>query len=222
MATKTRTISLRIPEKLYQRLQEASNGGSVSSWITRAIEDRLENRPVVIAGTLTERQQQKVVTAQVQAGRTVIETVNDFIAANPTWFEKLPEDQQGKIISAIGLKLAQRSDGTDAGTVSLRESLKGLDQMEDITSELSRVKGELFKAERERDMALQVCHRCRDINEKSAFVELAWEGWTEVCWQWIVRNALPGIGDGGGLTEAGREEVAKEVLKWLEKNVKTP
>ena len=222
MAVKSRTISLRIPEKLYQRLQEVANGGSVSSWITRAIEDRLENRPVVVTGKLSERQQQKVVTAQVQAGRTVIETVNDFIASNPDWFAKLPDDQQGKIISAIGLKLAQKSDGTDAGTVSLRDSLRGLDQMEDITEELSRVKGMLFKAEHERDVALQLCHHCRDHAEKEAFVELAWEGWTEVCWQWLVRNSLPGIGDGGGLTEAGREAVAKEVLGWLKKNVLNP
>lgn len=213
---------MRIPEKLYQRLQEVSNGGSVSSWITRAIEDRLENRPVVVTGTLTAKQQQGVVNAQVQAGRTVIETVNDFIASNPDWFAKLPEDQQGKIISAIGLKLAQRSDGTDAGTVSLRDSLLGLDQVEDITKELSRVKGLLFKSERERDIALQVCHHCRDKAEKEAFVELAWEGWTEICWQWLVRNSLPGIGDGGGLTDRGREAVAKEALAWLEKNVQNP
>ena len=104
--------------------------------------------------------------------------------------------------------------------MSLQECLDSLPQMDDVTRELSKIKGELFKAEHERDFMATLLKRCRDSEEKRSYAGMVWEGVVEMVWQWVARNSVPGVGSGGGLTDKGREEVARECVKWLEKNVR--
>jgi len=216
-----KAISVRFPKVLYERLLGACGKGSVTDFIKKSVELRIDElssggrkvrAPVESSG--------RSETSQGKAGRSVMETVGRFIEENPDWLEKVPEDKQAQIVSTIGLKLAQQSVDADSEVLSLRDSLKGLPDEGDLTRELSVVKGHLFKALHERDMAIELNRRHGDPDGRREFARKVFEGVVEIVWQWIARNSMPGIGSGGGLTDSGREKVAEECRRWLERNVK--
>ena len=52
----------------------------------------------------------------------------------------------------------------------------------------------------------------RDLRE---LMRLVYRLYTEYVWECVVRNSLPGLGDGGGLSEKGLEAVARRVERDL-------
>lgn len=214
-----KSINLRLSLKLYERILSFSARTSAQDFIRKCIEERLAVLEKGGSRNVLESKESRSETTQSQAGRSVLDTVGVFIRDNPDWLSKIPEDKQAQIISTIGLKLAQSTSGSDSEALSLRDSLKGLPELGDLTQELSIVKGHLYKTQLERDLALTSLRGFNDFEKRKAFVEKVFSGITELIWQWLSRNSVPGIGSGGGLTEKAREEVANEASKWLSKNV---
>lgn len=89
--------------------------------------------------------------------------------------------------------------------------------IEDITRELNRVKGELFKTRTERDLNLKLLKHSRNQAELAELMGAVYLGAVEWVVDMVTRNSLPGIGEGGGLTPRGYEHVAKKVEQEMKK-----
>ncbi len=210
---KTRTISIRVSEKLYGAILGAAGKDSVTSWILKAVEERLNGGSSGIEKASVRKGSGSVGSAGFMDG------LESWLEAHPDWLNELPGDQAARIAAQIFPKLADRDMDAEKDALSLKESLSHLPLPEDLTRELSRVKGELFKAEHERDFALSLLKKCGDAERKRAFMALVLGGVKEIVFQWLVRESYSGMGSGGGLTEEGKERVAKEALRFIEQHL---
>ena len=88
-------------------------------------------------------------------------------------------------------------------------------EIEDLTLELNRVKGKLFKAEHERDLNLKLLKIRGDI-DLPEIMETLYRFAVEYAVDRIARNNLPGFGDGGGLSDKAYADIASDVKRDLE------
>jgi hypothetical protein len=91
-----------------------------------------------------------------------------------------------------------------------------LPDIEDVTQELNKVKGLLFKAERERDLNLKLLEYGKGGSGLGELMDTVYRGAVEYCVQLIARNSLPGFGDGGGLTDKAYSDISEHVKRKLE------
>ena len=101
--------------------------------------------------------------------------------------------------------------------MSLRESIAVLPSMEDITKELNKAKGDLVKVTLERDLNLKLLKNSKDREGLADLMGLLFKGVVEYTSNLVARNSLPGVGEGGGLTEKGLFEISQVVREELEK-----
>jgi hypothetical protein len=89
--------------------------------------------------------------------------------------------------------------------------------MEDVTEELNRMKLEYAKLEAKYKTAKSLLNH---VQHKETFVELMegiYRHLIEYVVEMVIRNSLPGLGDGGGLSAAGYAEIGERVRADLEK-----
>lgn len=99
--------------------------------------------------------------------------------------------------------------------LTLQQFVAGLPDTEDVTAELSRVRLRLKAAEVERDIARAEVEHVSGSRDLRELMRLVYRLYTEYVWECVVRNSLPGLGDGGGLSEKGLEAVARRVERDL-------
>ena len=85
------------------------------------------------------------------------------------------------------------------------------------TKELNRVKGGLYKASCERDLNLKLLRHAEGKVELSELMEEIYRRLVEYVCILVARNSLPGLGEGGGLSESGYAEISRQVKRELEK-----
>lgn len=209
-----KTISIRISKSLYNRILDHLGGrGSLSDFIKKSIELNLSGgvSRAVEDGSVR-------VNSRPDAGRSVISSVSEFIMKNPDWLDKIPEDKQAQIVSSIGIKLAQNSSDSENAALSLRESLRSLSSIEDVSKELSKAKGEAHRLGLELSTYKELLSS-RGNGDLRVLYERILKNVLEVLWDWLIRNDLPGIGSGGGLSQRGMERVSEESLRWIKKEM---
>ena len=108
-------------------------------------------------------------------------------------------------------------EGLERQALTLRELVSGLPDMGDVTDELSRVRLKLKEAETERDLAREAVSHADGGTTLEELMRSCYGLVIEYVWECIVRNSLPGIGDGGGLTDKAREQIAKRVQQDLQR-----
>ncbi len=128
--------------------------------------------------------------------------------------------ERGDFISLVA-RLLPKEEQTNADleqeVLSLRESITALPSMEDITKELNRAKGDLTKVTLERDLNLKLLKHSKDREGLADLMGLLFKGVVEYTANLVARNSLPGVGEGGGLTEKGLFEISQVVREELEK-----
>ena len=83
--------------------------------------------------------------------------------------------------------------------------------MPDLTAELNRVRGLLFKAEHERDMNLKILEHSKNRCELAELMKSIWKGAVEYACDLIARGNFPGFGDGGGITDKAYSDIARRI-----------
>ena len=90
-------------------------------------------------------------------------------------------------------------------------------EIPDLTQELNRVKGELFKAERERDLNKALLEHGKGAKELGELMGLVYRSAVEYAVDLVARRNLPGFGDGRGSSDRGYADIAELVKDELEK-----
>lgn len=99
--------------------------------------------------------------------------------------------------------------------LSLRDMVANLGEVRDIPQELNNALVRLKQVEAERDVAVgfaELVKTRRGVNEFLALVYASVVGWVREC---VIRNSLPGFGDGGGLTERGKADIALRIEREI-------
>lgn len=208
----TSIISVRLPNDLLERI--TATGIQRNAFIKEAIEEKLN--PVKMP-VLTEAEQKSV----VKVGKTLNELMRDAmmqrLQQERDLLTDMPKDEFAQMV--IRLLPKENLDGTDleADALSLQKCIALLPGMDDVTEELNRVKLEYRKLAGKYKTAKHLLNHVQHKETVMELMENIYQSLLEYIVEMIIRNSLPGIGDGGGLSEAGYREVADRVKKDFEK-----
>ena len=209
---KNAVISLRLPVDLVERIDNLSKNRT--EFIKAAIEEKLN--PVKMP-EMTKAEKREV----IRDAKSMTDMMRDAIKQRLQQETDLLSDmERGDFISLVA-RLLPKEEQTNADleqeVLSLRESITALPSMEDITKELNRAKGDLVKVTLERDLNLKLLKHSKDREGLADLMGLLFKGVVEYTANLVARNSLPGVGEGGGLTEKGLFEISQVVREELEK-----
>lgn len=209
---KNAVISLRLPVDLVERIDNLSKNRT--EFIKAAIEEKLN--PVKMP-EMTKTEKREV----IRDAKSMTDMMRDAIKQRLQQETDLLSDmERGDFISLVA-RLLPKEEQTNADleqeVLSLRESITALPSMEDITKELNRAKGDLVKVTLERDLNLKLLKHSKDREGLADLMGLLFKGVVEYTANLVARNSLPGVGEGGGLTEKGLFEISQVVREELEK-----
>jgi len=207
-------VSLRMSEDLYGRIEAVIQGGNRNGWILEAIERRLKPEPEV---ALTDKDKTKIIKNAIGLEQLMDDALRQALENKKDFLGTLSEAELARLAISRMPKVVGGDGEVKEEILSLTECLAMLPTTEDISKELNRVKGELFKTERERDMnaALLKVHKKTGSREDFAFA--VFRGAVECAFDMVARRSFPGYGDGGGVSKRGYEEIGKRVKSELEK-----
>ena len=209
---KSSVISLRLPVDLIDRIDNLSKNRT--EFIKLAIEEKLN--PVKMP-EMTKAEKREV----IRDAKSMTDMMRDAIKQRLQQETDLLSDmERGDFISLVA-RLLPKEEQTNADleqeVLSLRESIAVLPSMEDITKELNKAKGDLVKVTLERDLNLKLLKNSKDREGLADLMGLLFKGVVEYTSNLVARNSLPGVGEGGGLTEKGLFEISQVVREELEK-----
>lgn len=205
-------ISLRLPGALIERIDELSKNRT--EFIKAAIEEKLN--PVQMP-EMTKAEKREV----VRDAKTMTDMMRDAIKQRlQQEVDILSDMDRDNFIQLVARFMPKEEVGNadlEQDVLSLRESINALPGIEDITKELNIVKGDLTKVTLERDLNLKLLKHSKDRAGLAELMGMLYRGVVEYTANLVARNSLPGIGEGGGLTEKGLFEISQVVRKELEK-----
>jgi len=207
----TTTITIRVPVELVDRIKAVSDNRN--AFVIEAIKEKLN--PVRQEAELTDSEKR----AALKGAKNLSDVMQDLIlqeaARRKNFLDKMDDETFAKLVaSRLPKENADNSD-MEKNVLTLQACLDMLPAVEDIAAELNRVKGELFKAERERDMNLALLRHGKEQVTLAELMTEVYRGAAEYAVNMIARRNLPGFGDGGGLTDKAYADIAEEVRSAL-------
>jgi predicted DNA-binding protein len=208
----TSNISVRLSNDLLDRI--AATGITRNAFIKEAIEEKLN--PVKMP-ELTKSEQKAVIKEAKNLNEIMRDAMMQRLQSERNLLKDLPKDEFVQMVVRLLPKENLDNSDLEGDVLSLQKCISGLPSMEDVTAELNRMKDEYAKLEARWKTAKSLLNH---VQHKETFAELM-EGiyvhLIEYVCEMVVRNALPGLGDGGGLSAAGYAEISDRVRKDLEK-----
>lgn len=208
----TSNISVRLSNDLLDRI--AATGINRNAFIKEAIEEKLN--PVRMP-ELTKTEQKAVIKEAKNLNEIMRDAMMQRLQSERNLLKDLPKDEFVQMV--VRLLPKENLDGGDleADLLSLQKCIAALPGMSDITEELNRVKLEYAKLAAKYKTAKKLLNH---VQHKETFAELMegiYRHLIEYVVEMVVRNSLPGLGDGGGLTASGYNAIAERVKVDLEK-----
>lgn len=209
----TSNISVRLSNELLDRI--ASSGMTRNAFIKEAVEEKL--RPKIEMPELTKSEQKAV----IKEAKTLTDFVHNAmmrrLQQQQDLLDDLPKDEFAQMVVRLLPKESVGDADLEGDVLSLQNCISALPGMSDITEELNRVKLEYAKLLAKYKTAKKLLNH---VQHKESFAELMegiYRHLIEYVVEMVVRNALPGLGDGGGLSAAGYALISERVKVDLEK-----
>ena len=210
MAIETKNVTIRVPVDVMERMNAATHNRN--AFIVDAICEKLN--PVRV-DELTDTEKRGVLKGAKNLSSFLRDTLLQEASERKNFLKNIDNETFAKLVLSQVPKEAQDTGELEADVLSLEASLGLLPTVEDLTAELNRVKGKLYKAERERDLNLKLLEHGKGRAELGELMEVVYRGAVEYVVDMIARRNLPGFGDGGGLSDAAYAGIADEVRKRL-------
>jgi predicted DNA-binding protein len=208
----TSNISVRLSNDLLDRI--AATGITRNAFIKEAIEEKLN--PVKMP-ELTKTEQKAVIKEAKNLNEIMRDAMMQRLQSERNLLKDLPKDEFVQMVVRLLPKENLGDTDLEGDVLSLQKCIAELPGMSDITEELNRVKLEYAKLAAKYKTAKKLLNH---VQHKESFAELmegVYRHLIEYVVEMVIRNSLPGIGDGGGLTAAGYAEIAERVKFDLEK-----
>lgn len=218
---KSKCFSIRISEELLERLEKELKGGNRNGWIEDAIRAKIDSKGVSVE--LTDKDKSKIVKGAQGLDQMIDDALKDAIKNRKDFLEHLTPAELARLAASRLPKTDSGDKEVKTDILSLENCLAALPLTEDITKELSTVKGKLFQTEQEKEILESLVKVWKKkAAEESVITELeeytgrVYRGAVECALDIIIRRSLPGFGDGGGITAQGYNEIARLVKIELE------
>jgi predicted DNA-binding protein len=208
----TSNISVRLSNDLLDRI--AATGITRNAFIKEAIEEKLN--PVKMP-ELTKTEQKAVIKEAKNLTDIMRDAMMQRLQSERNLLKDLPKDEFVQMVVRLLPKENLGDTDLEGDVLSLQKSIAALPGMEDITEELNRVKLEYAKLAAKYKTAKKLLNH---VQHKETFAELMegiYQHLIEYVVEMVIRNSLPGMGDGGGLTAAGYAAISDRVKADLEK-----
>lgn len=208
----TSNISVRLSNDLLDRI--AATGITRNAFIKEAIEEKLN--PVKMP-ELTKTEQKAVIKEAKNLNEIMRDAMMQRLQSERNLLKDLPKDEFVQMVVRLLPKENLGDTDLEGDVLSLQKSIAALPGMADITEELNRVKLEYAKLAAKYKTAKKLLNH---VQHKETFTELMegiYQHLIEYVVEMVIRNSLPGMGDGGGLTAAGYAAISDRVKADLEK-----
>ena len=211
MAT-TSNISVRLSNDLLDRI--AATGINRNAFIKEAIEEKLN--PVRMP-ELTKGEQKAVIKEAKNLSDIIRDAMMQRLQSERNLLKELPKDEFVQMVVRLLPKENLGDTDLEGDVLSLQKCINALPLVSDVTEELNRVKLEYAKLAAKYKTAKKLLNH---VQHKETFAELMegiYRHLIEYVVEMVIRNSLPGIGDGGGLSASGYSAIAERVKVDLEK-----
>ena len=207
----TKTVTIRLNADLLERIDAVADNRS--KFFCEAAIEKLN--PVKLDAELTDQEKRNVIKGAKNLSDMMQDLIFQEAGRRKNFLNKMDDESFARLVASRLPKEAQDNSDLENEVLSLRECLSMLPEIEDLTLELNRVKGKLFKAEHERDLNLKLLKLRGDI-DLPEIMETLYRFAVEYAVDRIARNNLPGFGDGGGLSDKAYADIASDVKRDLE------
>lgn len=208
----TSIVSVRLSNDLLERIN--ATGVQRNAFIKEAIEEKLN--PVKMP-KLSKTEQKEVVNNAKSLHDMMRDAMMQRFQQERDLLDDMPKDEFAQLVIRLMPKENLSDTDMEGDVLSLQKCISALPGMSDVTEELNRIKLEYAKLLAKYKTAKSLLNH---VQHKETFAELM-EGiyryLIEYVVEMVVRNALPGMGDGGGLSAAGYAEIGERVKSDLEK-----
>ena len=214
MAEKTIPIAVRMTEQMVKEIDAIADNRA--RFIIDAVRYKLD--PESFEGSdLTDKEKKDVLKGAKNLHEIMSEALLHEAQRRKNFLAGMSNEDLAKLMSA---RLPKELDGNadlESDVLSLQKCIAALPGMDDVTDELNRMKLEYAKLEARWKTAKNLLNH---VQHKETFAELMeniYRHLIEYVVEMVVRNALPGMSEGGGLTAAGYAEIADRVKSDLDK-----
>lgn len=214
MAEKTIAVGVRMTEQMVKEIDAVADNRA--RFIIDAVRYKLD--PESFEGSdLTDREKKDVLRGAKNLHELMSDALLKEAQRRKNFLASMSNEDLAKLVAS---RLPKEIDGNadlEADILSLQQCISVLPGMEDVTEELNRMKLEYAKLEAKYKTAKSLLNH---VQHKETFAELMegiYRHLIEYVVEMVVRNALPGMGDGGGLSAVGYAEIGERVKVDLEK-----
>ena len=166
---------------------------------------------------LTKAEQKAVIKETRNLNEIMRDAMLQRLQSERNLLKDLPKDEFVQMV--VRLLPKENLDGgtLEEDVLSLQKCIAALPGMSDITEELNRVKLEYAKLAAKYKTAKKLLNHVQHKETFADLMEGIYRHLIEYVVEMVVRNSLPGLGDGGGLNAAGYVAIAERVKVDLEK-----
>lgn len=214
MAEKTIPVAVRMTEQMIKEIDAVADNRA--RFIIDAVRYKLD--PESFEGSdLTDKEKKDVLKSAKNLHEIMSEALLHEAQRRKNFLAGMSNEDLAKLMAA---RLPKEIDGTadlEGDILSLQKCIGALPGMADVTEELNRMKNEYAKLEARWKTAKSLLNH---VQHKETFAELMeniYRYLIEYVVEMVIRNSLPGLGDGGGLSAAGYVEISDRVKADLEK-----
>ena len=214
MADKTIPIAVRMSEEMVKEIDAVADNRA--RFIIDAVKYKLD--PESFEGAdLTDREKKDVLKGAKNLHEMMSEALLKEAQRRKNFLASMSNEDLAKLVASRLPKEIDNNADLEGDILSLQKCISALPGMSDVTQELNNIKLEYSRLESKYKTAKSVLNHVQHKETFQELVENIYHYVIEYTVEMVARNALPGIGDGGGLSERGYADIADRVRADLEK-----
>ena len=214
MADKTIPIAVRMSEEMVKEIDAVADNRA--RFIIDAVKYKLD--PESFEGAdLTDREKKDVLKGAKNLHEMMSEALLKEAQRRKNFLASMSNEDLAKLVASRLPKEIDNNADLEGDILSLHKCISALPGMSDVTQELNNIKLEYSRLESKYKTAKSVLNHVQHKETFQELVENIYHYVIEYTVEMVARNALPGIGDGGGLSERGYADIADRVRADLEK-----
>lgn len=214
MAEKTIPIAVRMTESMVKEIDAVADNRA--RFIIEAVKYKLDPESFE-SSDLTDKEKRDVLKSAKNLHEVMSDAILKEAQKRKNFLATMSNEDFAKLVSA---RLPKEVDGNadlEADVLSLQKCIGNLPSIRDISEELNNAKLEYARLESKLKTAKSILNHVQHKETFQELVENIYRYVIEYTVEMVTRNALPGIGDGGGLSEQGYRDIAARVRTDLEK-----
>lgn len=194
---------------------------SLLEWVDGLGSNRSKSITGILLKAKAEMQSGRAGKPQPPKKRSMRDLMNEAIlsrmSGNSDYINALSDEEFAKLVVARLPKEEAPSVEKEESILSLQACLETLPTVKDITKELSDSRSEIFALQCRLRQYAELEKYVKGHAELSEYIRTVFETAAEYVSEKVIRDGLPGLGEGGGLDEREKGEIKEQVRRMVER-----